>query len=137
MNSIEAKKRVKTMGVLAAVILGIQLLILLALVTLGQSNFIGLDLWSLVDVVIGSALVIWLLVKKSRTAAIGLLVLYIIAQVMMLFAVQNPTLGFWIGRLTMVAIILTIYIRGVQGTFAYHRLKKKDIEEKGSEHVAY
>jgi hypothetical protein len=55
----------------------------------------------------------------------------------MLFAVLNPTLGFWIGRLTMVAIILTIYIRGVQGTFAYHRLKKKDIEEKGSEHVAY
>jgi hypothetical protein len=137
MNSIEAKKRVKTMGVLAAVILGIQLLILLALVTLGQSNFIGLDLWSLVDVVIGSALVIWLLVKKSRTAAIGLLVLYIIAQVMMLFAVQNPTLGFWIGRLIMVAIILTIYIRGVQGAFAYHRLKKRGIEEKGSEHVAY
>ncbi|MFL8938838.1 hypothetical protein ACKA06_18800 [Rossellomorea oryzaecorticis] len=137
MNLIEARKRVKTMGVVAAVILGIQLLILLALVTLGQSNFLGLDLWSLMDIVIGGALVIWLLVKKSRTAAVGLLVLYIIAQVMMLFAVQNPTLGFWIGRLTMVAIILTIYIRGVQGAFAYHRLKKKDIEEKGSEHVAY
>jgi hypothetical protein len=125
------------MGGVAAVVLGIQLLILLALVTLGQSNILGLDLWSLVDIIIGGALVIWLLIKKSRTAAVGLLVLYIVAQVMMLFAVQNPTLGFWIGRLTMVAIILTIYIRGVQGTFAYHRLKKKDIEEKGSEHVAY
>jgi hypothetical protein len=28
-------------------------------------------------------------------------------------------------------------IRGVQGAFAYHRLKKKDIEEMGSENVAY
>jgi hypothetical protein len=137
MNLIEARKRVKTMGILAAVILGIQLLILLALVTLGQSNFIGLDLWSLVDIVIGGALVIWLLVKKSRTAAVGLLVLYIIAQVMMLVGVQNPTLGFWIGLLTMVAIILTIYIRGVQGAFGYHRMKKQEIEQKKSEHIAY
>ena len=137
MNLIEARKRVKTMGIVAAVILGIQLLILLALITLGQSNFLGLDLWSLVDIVIGGALVIWLLVKKSRTAAVGLLVLYIIAQVMMLVAVQNPTLGFWIGRLTMVAIILTIYIRGVQGAFAYHRLRKQVLEDNEQEKAAF
>ncbi|QTC41019.1 hypothetical protein I7V34_18310 [Bacillus sp. V3] len=137
MNLLEARKRVKTMGILAAVILGIQLLILLALVTLGQSNFIGLDLWSLVDIVIGGALVIWLLVKKSRTAAVGLLVLYIVAQVMMLFAVQNSTLGFWIGRLTMVAIILTVYIRGVQGAFAYHRLRKQVLEDNEQEKAAF
>ncbi len=137
MNLLEARKRVKTMGILAAVILGIQLLILLALVTLGQSNFIGLDLWSLVDIVIGGALVIWLLVKKSRTAAVGLLVLYIVAQVMMLFAVQNSTLGFWIGRLIMVAIILTVYIRGVQGAFAYHRLRKQVLEDNEQEKAAF
>ncbi|MBH9968481.1 hypothetical protein [[Bacillus] enclensis] len=137
MNLIEARKRVKTMGIVAAVILGIQLLILLALITLGQSNFLGLDLWSLVDIVIGGALVIWLLVKKSRTAAVGLLVLYIIAQVMMLVAVQNPTLGFWIGRLTMVAIILTIYIRGVQGAFAYHRMRNQVLEDNEPKNAAF
>jgi hypothetical protein len=53
MNLIEARKRVNTMGVVAAVVLGIQLLILLALVTLGQSNILGLDLWSLDDIIIG------------------------------------------------------------------------------------
>jgi hypothetical protein len=82
-------------------------------------------------------LVIWLLVKKSRTAAVGLLVLYIIAQIMMLFTVQNTTLGFWIGRLTMMAIILTIYGRGVQGTFVYHRLKKQERSQKDPEQIAY
>lgn len=137
MNLIEARKRVKTMGIVAAVILGIQLIILLALITLGQSNFLGLDLWSLADIVIGGALVIWLLVKKSRTAAMGLLVLYIIAQIMMLFAVQNPTLGFWIGRLTMVAIILTIYIRGIQGSFAYHRLRNQVLEDNEPKNEAF
>jgi hypothetical protein len=53
------------MGVVAAVILGIQLFILLAMVTLGQSNILGLDLWSIEDIFIGCALVIWLLVKKA------------------------------------------------------------------------
>jgi hypothetical protein len=137
MNSADAKKRVKTMGIVAAVLLGIQVIFLLAIVTLGQSILPGLDLWSVIDVLIGCALVVWLLVKKSRTAAVGLLVLYILAQVMMLFTVQNPTIGFWIGRLTMVAIILSIYVRGVQGAFAYHRLKKQEEVEKESESVVY
>jgi hypothetical protein len=137
MKIMDAKKRVKTMGIVAAVIMGIQLLFLLAMVTLGQSFLPGLDLWSIVDVFIGCALVIWLLVKKSRTAAVGLLVLYIIAQIMMVFTMQNTTIGFWIGRLTMVAIILTIYGRGVKGAFAYHRLKKQEEEQKASERVAY
>jgi hypothetical protein len=35
MNLIKAKKRVKTMGIVAAVIIGIQVLVLLAMVTLG------------------------------------------------------------------------------------------------------
>ncbi|MCA1057010.1 hypothetical protein LCM10_18765 [Rossellomorea aquimaris] len=65
MNLIEARKRVKRMGILAAVIVGIQLLILLALVTLRQSNFIGLDLWSLVDIVIGGGWLFGCCLRKA------------------------------------------------------------------------
>jgi hypothetical protein len=36
----------------------------------------------------------------------------------------------------MVAIILTKYIRGVQGTFDYHRLEKQLRAQKKSEHIA-
>ena len=72
MNSADAKKRVKTMGIVAAVLLGIQVIFLLAIVTLGQSILPGLDLWSVIDVFIGCALVVWLLVKKSRTGGGGI-----------------------------------------------------------------
>ncbi|BCB02177.1 hypothetical protein [Bacillus sp. KH172YL63] len=43
MNMIDAKKRVKTMGIVAAVLLGGQVFFLLAIVTLGQSFLPGLD----------------------------------------------------------------------------------------------
>ncbi|KSU57620.1 hypothetical protein AS034_21150 [[Bacillus] enclensis] len=129
MNAVEAKKRVNLMGILASISLGIQLLIVIVTIGVGQSIIPGLNIWSFIDLAIGLILVIWLFAKKSRTAAIGLLFMYLLAQVLMLFSLENTTAGFWTGRLIMMALFIAVYFRGVHAAFVYHRLKnKKDID---------
>ncbi|XXM72021.1 hypothetical protein ACQ0QQ_20490 [Lysinibacillus sphaericus] len=127
MNAVEAKKRVNLMGIIASISLGIQLLIVT--IGVGQSIIPGLNIWSFMDLAIGLILVIWLFAKKSRTAAVGLLLMYLLAQVLMLFSLENTTAGFWTGRLIMMALFITVYSLGVHAAFVYHRLKnKKDID---------
>ncbi|MEL3973649.1 hypothetical protein AAEO50_15270 [Rossellomorea oryzaecorticis] len=125
MNSLDAKKRVNLMGIIASISLGIQLLIVVITIGVGQSIIPGLNIWSFIDLAIGLILVIWLFAKKSRTAAVGLLLMYLLAQILMLFSLENTTVGFWTGRLIMMALFITVYSRGVHAAFVYHRLNNK------------
>lgn len=136
MNAVEAKKRVNLMAIIASISLGIQLLIVVITIGIGQVIIPGLNIWSFIDLTIGLILVIWLFAKKSRTAAVGLLIMYLLAQVLMLFSLQNTTAGFWTGRLIMMALFITVYSRGVHAAFEYHRLKSEKEIDKTSDSIS-
>jgi hypothetical protein len=125
LNKVDARKRVNLMGIIASISLGIQLLLVVITIAIGQSVIPGLNIWSFIDLIVGLILVIWLFTKKSRTAAVGLLVMYLLAQIIMLFSIQNATAGFWTGRLIMMALFITVYSRGVHAAFIYQRLKSE------------
>ena len=83
---------------------------------------------AMLDVGIMAACVLFLLFKKSRTAAVGLLGIFVLGKLVQLSAGQING-----GSMVMTAIFCLAYINGVRGSFAYHRLRKSADEPKSTD----
>ncbi|MCP3742666.1 hypothetical protein [Rossellomorea sp. BNER] len=101
----------------------------MAAVGLGQSVIPGLGIFSFIDILFELGLIIWLFAKKSRTAAVILIALYVLGQLQLLFTMGGQTSSFWMGRFFVMAIFFTVYGRGVHGAFLYHKLHKQHKEQ--------
>lgn len=62
--------------------------------------------------------------------------MYLLAQIIMLFSIQNAAAGFWTGRLIMMALFITIYSRGVHAAFVFHRLKNEKEVDRPADSVS-
>jgi hypothetical protein len=79
----------------------------------------GLTAWNWIDVLL-VVLIAWGIYRMSRVAAIAGLVLYIIERIPLLFA--ETTAPILAGRAFFGLFMLLLFVNGVRGTFAHHRL---------------
>jgi hypothetical protein len=109
----EITKKIKT-AYTAAIVSGC-LTLLLVLISVFAGSIANMNAWGLVDVVLifGLAYGVY---RKSRTAAVILLVYFVLAKIYML--VSAPAFG--ASGLVMGAVFAYFYYQGVVGTFQYH-----------------
>jgi len=132
-NSKRKQKKVRTpmesarnqiRGAFAGAMVQIVLTLILIVVSVGGVELIaGLDIFALIDVALLVILAILLITLKSRIAAILLLAYYIFSQALTRLETGNFTEGIW-----MTALFLGVYLGGVLGTFAYHKIKKQEVQ---------
>lgn len=124
MNREEAIKATRSGAYAAFVSSALTVLFIgVALRTGASDGIYGLlnDPMNLLDVVLMVGLGIGLL-RKSRAAAIGLIVYWLIGSVTIVSSTGLATLAGFPLRL----IFLYFFARGVQGAYAYHRIEKAD-----------
>lgn len=112
----EILKKIKASWIAALVSGGITLVI--TLIAMSGTPVLGFSAWELIDValIFGLAFGIY---KKSRACAVIMLIYFIIAKVILIFATGNVT------GIPLAIAFLYCFWQGVDGTFAYHKLKKK------------
>lgn len=84
---------------------------------------IGFSLFSAINVVVllAGAYGVW---QRSRTAAVLLLVFFVVSQVSV--RLQYPEVGY--SGIVVTAIFATLYLRGAVATFKLHRLESEERE---------
>lgn len=122
MDNEKALKYIKTAWVLAIVSSLLTLLVIIISV-LGNNNFLGLSLYSLLDVVfvLGLAFGVY---KKSRVCAVMLFIFFVLGQLNILISGMGS-----IGSFIMSVAFATGYFQGIRGTIHYHKNKKIEINE--------
>ncbi|HAG44929.1 MAG TPA: hypothetical protein DCL31_18380 [Clostridium sp.] len=122
MDNEKALKYIKTAWVLAIVSSLLTLLVVIISV-LGNNNFLGLSLYSLLDVVfvLGLAFGVY---KKSRVCAVMLFIFFVLGQLNILISGMGS-----IGSFIMSVAFATGYFQGIRGTIHYHKNKKIEINE--------
>jgi asparagine N-glycosylation enzyme membrane subunit Stt3 len=111
MNQEEAEKAIRNAWI-AGIISGV--VTLLAIFFLA-----GFDLFNLIDVALIFGLTFGIY-KKSRAAAVIMLIYYTISQI--LFRLEQGTMS----GIFLTLVFLYFYFQGIRGTFAYHKLIKAD-----------
>jgi len=110
-----ANQRIKTAWIMA-VISGTVTLIFSVMALQGNTFGGVISAWNFIDVVIAYGLAFGIF-KKSRVAAVIMLIYFIIGQVMIMAAMKRPP--------SFLAFIFVYgFFEGIRGTFAYHTLKK-------------
>jgi hypothetical protein len=101
------------------------LITLLAIIisVLGNNDFLGLNLYSLINVVLGLGLAFGVY-KKSRVCAVILFIFYVVGQLEILISGMGS-----IGSFIMSVAFATGYFQGIRGTIHYHKNKKIEINE--------
>lgn len=112
----DTKMKIKRAGV-AGIIIGVFTL-LATLSSLGGGDIAGVNVWTLIDVVIVLALSIGVFFRSRICAAI-LLAHFVIGKLMLWQAMGKPT-G-W----PLALVLGWLLFEGVRGTFTWHRLKKQ------------
>lgn len=103
-------------AVVAGMIVAALQLVLVAIGMTGRTE-VGLDAWSLIDVVLVAGLTFGVH-RRSRVCAVILLALFVVGRLMYMVETGKPN-----GIL--VAFVVAYYLaRGVQGTFQYHAFMK-------------
>jgi len=102
---------------------------LFAFLSLGV-DVMPINIGALFDVAIVLGLAVLILVLKSRTAAIIILIHYSLNQFFMI--VNSGS----VGNFFLIFVFVAAYFQGILGAFAYHRLKKNNMHG-FAEPVAY
>lgn len=122
MDNEKALKYIKT-AVGLAVICSLITLLGIIISVCGDSDFLGLSLYGLVDVVflLGLAFGVY---KKSRVCAVILFIYFILSKIYMLNNYEFNLMAY------ITAIIFAIgFFQGMRGTIYYHKNKKIEIDE--------
>lgn len=107
---------------IAGVISGCITLLLTLIATFVQDVTGFIDAWTFLDVLLIFGLTFGIY-KKSRSCAVVMLVYFVCSKIYVYMA-TGKALG-----LFFTAIFLYYYFRGVQGTFAYHKLRKQHLRQ--------
>jgi len=111
----DARKAVRTAAILGFISAGLTvLLVALSLSGTGGDLLALFDAWSLIDVVLMVALA-WGTLKGNRYAAVGLLALYVLGQVVARIE------GGGARGLILAVLFTMMFVRGVRGAFFLHR----------------
>lgn len=81
-----------------------------------DQDAIGINPWSYVDAVV-FGLIAWGIHRRSRICAVAGLVLFAVEKI-----IQLATFGLGILGMGVAGFFLVLFVIGVKGTFAYHRL---------------
>ena len=90
----------------------------LTLLAIAGTSVAGLDAWNMVDVFLVAGLT-WGIYRKSRFAAVGMLVYFVISKIIMFAEGGRPSGAIW------ALLFLYLYVQGVRGTFQYARLTRQ------------
>jgi serine/threonine-protein kinase len=113
-------KKIKNAAVAGAISCGITLIV--TALTLVNVNILGfMNAWQFLDVALIGGLAFGIY-RKSRACAV-IMLLYFIASKIMIVAATGRASG-----LVLAVVFLYYYALGVQGTFAYHKLRKEHLE---------
>ena len=93
---------------------------LVVLISLMGTQILGFSAWELIDVAMILALAFGIY-KKSRTCAVLMLVYFVASKILIMVETGKPS-GAVMGLL-----FAYFFWQGVSGTFAYHRLLKKQV----------
>ena len=116
LDTPEAAAKATRIAALAAGASALLTLVMIGLATRQGGPFAGyLDAWSLLDVALLAGLGVGVY-RKSRVSAVLLLVYYLVSQVTMRIQLNNTS------GLAVAALFVLLYVQGVRGAFAYHRL---------------
>ena len=95
--------------------------LLLTLIAISSRDVTGfIDAWNFVDVFLIFGLTFGIY-KKSRFCAVAMLVYFVLSKIYIFMATGKAS------GVIFAMIFLYYYVRGVQGTFAYHKLRRQHL----------
>ena len=112
----EILKKIKHGWIAALFSAGVTLVV--TIIAMSGTEILGFSAWELFDValILGLAFGIY---KKNRTCAVVMLVYFIASKIFIIAETGKPT------GIPMALVFAYFFWQGVSGTFAYHRLKKR------------
>ncbi|MBB6624515.1 hypothetical protein H7E67_13830 [Clostridium gasigenes] len=119
MDNQKALKAIRNAWELAIVSI-LMTLIAIMVSVFGKNNFLGLDLYGLVDVVLVMGLAFGIY-KKSRVCAVILFIYFIVGRIDMMISYGGKPAS------NAASIFFAFgYFQGIRGTIHYHKNKKKE-----------
>jgi len=123
MDLVTAEKHIKRAWIIG-IISGSLTLLLLLMASLGNDMLqgMGLDLWSLLDVALVFGLT-YGIYRKSRICAIVLFSYFILSKIYTMVEMGQ------LGSLAISALFLYFLFQGIRGTWAYHKLQPRTVDD--------